>query len=400
MSAPRLRAAVDAAQRDWAQAIARVAGRWARDLEVSDAPTTVTASMRRMLTRETANAAAHGVEQVARMLAAGGISPPKDLGVPVTGPPLTLERTIGDVWRSTAQLPSTARRAALERIIDQSLTNAWRDGMHAAMAAAPEVIGWRRVARAGCCGACLALADGRMIPLDVPLDGHPHCHCVAEPVIKGVNDRRWGRQTGQQRWEAMSPAEQDEMFHGHGGAAKADVIRSGDASLDDLVAWAPRDPEQPNHRQLPRETTLRELQLDENARAEHSHRTGIEFGADARSDSVPASEVLATTSSPAFDEPVTVTARALDYWTKKPGREGITVEHVLAALRSPTLVVANRPPFETTRSVLVSENFPHTRYLHVVISHRPGEPPTVYNAIPARRLAAWIESRDTQQRWP
>lgn len=275
-----LREAADAVQRDWAARVDPVARHWAGELS-SGGPDAAVRALLPLLRRETVLAAEHGTAGVARIVRAVGREPAAVAPADVA-PPIELVSTIYRAWRRAEESGDAAavRFATVRRIIDQSLTDAWRDGLQAAIVSDPAIIGWRRVARPGCCGACLALANGRIMAPTDPLWEHPFGRCFQEPVIHGVNDRVWGRPMHQQRWDAMTADEQNEMFAGHGGAAKADLIRSGDVTLDDLIAWQPRDPNEPNHRQLPREATLRELELDDDERAALSHRTGIEFGAD------------------------------------------------------------------------------------------------------------------------
>lgn len=100
------------------------------------------------------------------------------------------------------------------------------------------VVGWRRAVDGGACGACLGSATGAIFPdEDVP-EVHDYCRCLAEPVVRGVRERT-PRQTGPELWAAMTPAAQDALFAGRGGKDKADLIRSGAASLEDLVHRSP-----------------------------------------------------------------------------------------------------------------------------------------------------------------
>lgn len=313
MSAAAVRSATDLAQETWDSRVRALTARWAALLADAPRSTDAYAELRRMLVRETRLAADLGSETARTILYSTGLDPAPRPTVD-TDAPLDLFRTVETAWR-VAELqpdPRRSRIAAVTRIVDLALTNAWRDGAHAVYQAEPDVIGWRRVSRAGCCGACLALANGRVMPFTERLDEHPFGRCFQEPAIRGVNDIDWGRPTPQQRWDAMSAEQQDEMFAGHGGAAKADLIRRGDATLDDLVAWQPRDPDQPNHRQLPRESTLRELKLDDDERAALSHRTGIEFGADAVTPSSPSAPQLGELL-PAADRAVVPAPKLRDY---------------------------------------------------------------------------------------
>lgn len=100
------------------------------------------------------------------------------------------------------------------------------------MAADARVTGSRRVTR-GTCGACMALA-GERIGKGHMLASHPNCHCLTEPIVRGVRETVQ-RPTGDELWAAMSRAAQNEMFRGRGGEAKADLIRGG-LALAALVA--------------------------------------------------------------------------------------------------------------------------------------------------------------------
>lgn len=95
------------------------------------------------------------------------------------------------------------------------------------------VVGARRVTR-GTCGACMALA-GERVDEGRPLESHPNCTCVPEPIVRGVRETVQ-RPTGEQMWEAMSRSEQDRFFIGRGGADKAELIRTGAVALAALVA--------------------------------------------------------------------------------------------------------------------------------------------------------------------
>ena len=101
------------------------------------------------------------------------------------------------------------------------------------------VIGWRRATGPNPCGACLGAADGEIHRFEEPLEGHPYDRCVRELVVRGVRDRH-ARPTGQQLFDGMTVAQQNALFHGRGGRAKAELIRSGRASLADLVHRSPR----------------------------------------------------------------------------------------------------------------------------------------------------------------
>lgn len=127
--------------------------------------------------------------------------------------------------------------ARARRIATTMIAHAGRAAMTDLMTESPYIDGWVRVARGTACGACLALADGRVHETDEPFRGHPNCRCVQEPVL--VGDRgSVSRPTGQQIFNSKSKAEQDALFEGRGGAAKADLIRGG-MPLTELVDELP-----------------------------------------------------------------------------------------------------------------------------------------------------------------
>lgn len=95
----------------------------------------------------------------------------------------------------------------------------------------PRISGWRRVTASRPCGACLARA-GVLMTSAVVFESHDRCGCHAEPVLKGVPERVQ-RPTGQQRWDAMSPADRAELLRGAGGATKAAAV----TDVNQLVAY-------------------------------------------------------------------------------------------------------------------------------------------------------------------
>lgn len=101
---------------------------------------------------------------------------------------------------------------------------------------AKEIIGYTRVTGDEPCAVCLALS-GQQLPDDADMEAHDWCQCVAEPNTPDEPDEVT-RESGQDRFEAMSTEQQDSLFSGRGGAEKADLIRSGAAALSDLVTVA------------------------------------------------------------------------------------------------------------------------------------------------------------------
>ncbi len=127
-----------------------------------------------------------------------------------------------------------AKRVAMEasRVAHDALVDAYRD---AAFDRAEQLrIGWVRECQKNACGACLALADGTVHPYtDRRFYRHTRCRCKPRPA----RGRKLPR-TGQQIFDSSSRAEQDRLFHGRGGAAKAEALRSGRIQLSDLVQIA------------------------------------------------------------------------------------------------------------------------------------------------------------------
>lgn len=126
----------------------------------------------------------------------------------------------------------------LARVVRAGRTEIMEAGRRAlgdSMRAEERVSRWRRVVESSNpCGACLAL-DGSERSTDADLEIHASCSCTAEPVVDGLEDS-FPRITGEERFDAMSSDEQDALFDGRGGADKADLLRSGTVTLDDLVS--------------------------------------------------------------------------------------------------------------------------------------------------------------------
>lgn len=125
-----------------------------------------------------------------------------------------------------------------QRLAAGEVARAGRDSLAGLMAADENVEGWLRVTGPAPCGACIAAATGAIRSTDEVPEAHTYCQCVAEPVVRGVRDAH-PRPTGQELFDALTPAEQDALFAGRGGAAKADLIRSGRAPLSSLIERTP-----------------------------------------------------------------------------------------------------------------------------------------------------------------
>lgn len=92
------------------------------------------------------------------------------------------------------------------------------------------ITGWRWKSR-GTCGACLAMDDGSVLPDSRPLNRHPYCQCVPEPVLRGVKERV-KRPTGHDRFNELSEAQQNASL----GEKKASLLRTGAIAWTDLVS--------------------------------------------------------------------------------------------------------------------------------------------------------------------
>jgi len=263
VSATALSDAVERAQHEWALIIAAESVRGAKSALEGVSPDLI-AARASMIVEANVNAAGReGALTIDQVLAATGREPTGAADSIDLAPSIDVTSAVIRAWRKARaaaadgeQLHTGFLRSELTRIIGDTLTDAWRDGQVAAMDAHPEIIGYRRITRPGCCGACLALANGDILPVGEPFEAHGRCRCTLEPVIADVNDSDWGRPTGAERWEQMSPGEQDETFAGHGGRAKADLLRAGVITLEQLIT---REPRPPGRRPLTRETTLAEL---------------------------------------------------------------------------------------------------------------------------------------------
>lgn len=100
----------------------------------------------------------------------------------------------------------------------------------------PQALGWRRVARPGACGACLAAMTGKVMKPRERLKIHPFCDCFEEPVFDGVPDTH-ARPTGRAIFERLTPSEQDQRL----GEAKAKLIRSGAVPFHALIQHNPME---------------------------------------------------------------------------------------------------------------------------------------------------------------
>lgn len=132
----------------------------------------------------------------------------------------------------------TAGMLRVQRLSAAEVSAAGRESLSELVQSEDDVVGWRRATSGAPCGACLAAATGAVRADDDVPEAHDYCQCVAEPVVRNVPDRV-ARPTGQELFDAMTAAQQDALFAGRGGSEKADLLRSGDIQLSDLVERNP-----------------------------------------------------------------------------------------------------------------------------------------------------------------
>lgn len=135
----------------------------------------------------------------------------------------------------TFEAASATGRARALRTVSAELDGAADRALDVALDRQPSIRGWRRVSSARACGACLGSVTGAIQKTDSVLLRHPHCRCTKEPVVEGVKESI-RRPTGRELFDRMSKVEQDELFAGRGGEAKAELVRSGRVELGDLVS--------------------------------------------------------------------------------------------------------------------------------------------------------------------
>lgn len=139
---------------------------------------------------------------------------------------------IGDDWKRARTIAEgRARRQAATTVVQASDRSA-----NLAAKASGRFTGWRRITSAQPCGACLAAATGHISPLDEPLGFHLGCRCsrIFLPDNVHPDELSW-IPTGQQRFDALTTQQQDALFHGRGGADKANLIRTGQVPLEALI---------------------------------------------------------------------------------------------------------------------------------------------------------------------
>lgn len=136
----------------------------------------------------------------------------------------------------------TAMDVAVAAALASATRNAGEDAAYTArsaltdaMTAEDRIVGWQRVTSGGC-GACLALADGELMPDDTDIEVHDFCACSAEPVVAGATNDV-ARPTGREMFDGMPKDQQDQAL----GPAVAQLVRDGQVPFHDLIGRSPMD---------------------------------------------------------------------------------------------------------------------------------------------------------------
>jgi len=74
-------------------------------------------------------------------------------------------------------------RASVRSIAGSFVRDAARQALSSSFESSDAIVGFRWVSR-GTCGACLGMDTGSTLPPGTPLEVHPNCACVAEPVFE------------------------------------------------------------------------------------------------------------------------------------------------------------------------------------------------------------------------
>jgi len=226
----------------WAARLAALTRRYGFILADMEAATAAAAAAA-VAARQAPGAYQQGALLVEAAARAAGAAPAPLTSLTPPDPAHTIRSDVRRGWRWAERHQDTriARAATAERVLRQSLLVAWRQGAGDQVTDNPEVVGYRRVADAGACAVCLALDTGEIADPSDTFDTHPGCGCGMEPVTSSSPPPA---ATGQDRFDAMSTAQQDTLFYGRGGAAMAALVRSGDVRLADIVHRFPRRPGQ------------------------------------------------------------------------------------------------------------------------------------------------------------
>lgn len=151
---------------------------------------------------------------------------------------IKIGRPVSDALRFGA---FSATRFGATEVIDAS-----RQELQQQMQDVDQVKGWRWNASGRACGFCTAKDDGTIYRPTAVLIGHAGCSCVQEVVVRGV-DETVTRPTGKQVFESMTVEQQNQRL----GETKAELIRNGSITFDDLIKverhkeWRPTGTEAP-----------------------------------------------------------------------------------------------------------------------------------------------------------
>lgn len=145
---------------------------------------------------------------------------------------ITVKQRIAEENPPDVALAAGLARALRTVALDAS--HAPRAALAESMQAEDQVIGWRRVTAGDACGACLGAATGAIRADDEVLEAHAYCQCGAEPVIARVREHVQ-RPTGTEIFESKPAEQQNQLL----GEEKAELVRSGQVSLPELVAHSP-----------------------------------------------------------------------------------------------------------------------------------------------------------------
>lgn len=151
-----------------------------------------------------------------------------------------LSQAVGVTWLGLRQGRPAAEALGLGRLYVGRLAGravsqaAEEEVAHQADRSRGLVNGWEWVAVGDTCIACLANQDGTVRPWGETVMRHNACDCVKSPAIVGVPEDVQ-RPTGDELFRRMDPEQQAAIFK-NAGEDKAELVRSGQASLADFVA--------------------------------------------------------------------------------------------------------------------------------------------------------------------
>lgn len=166
-----------------------------------------------------------------------GLDPSRWAGRTRDGRPVARVLSLADVSVRSALSGGADPAIALDQGLARAVRVARTETMEAARSAMADQIstderiaGWRRVTSRTPCPACLGLSVQGLRRTDHSLSIHASCSCTALPVIRDVPETVTPP-AGRDVFDAMSPAEQDRLY----GPERAELIRTGQVSLDDLA---------------------------------------------------------------------------------------------------------------------------------------------------------------------